>query len=798
MRLTSLFAVALVSGAILFSEIALTRYFSFRLWYHYAFMIISIALLGLSASATAMALARNRLSRFPAEHVLGMSSAAFGLSLVLALNLLGFLNDRFLTQVYTAGAQAFLFIASYWVVLFVPFFFAGCALSWAIRTYAGRVSVVYAFDLVGAGLGALCASKVLYAFHPEQALSFAAVAGLLGALLFTAGSSRRATPVWVVCGVGLVLAVGSYFQQGSLLGADVTQSKGLAQDLYANGGRIIATRPNTNGRVDATTGAVRRFAWGVGGNYQGDFPEQIALRIDGDALTAVTRYDGDFSKWGFSDYMPSTLPYRIGRPKRVLLIGPGGGLDVVNAVNRGAESVTGVEINARIIELVKGEFNEFAGGIYHDPRVEVIHSDGRNFVENTRERYDLVQLTLVDTFAAIASGALSLSEDFLYTEEAFRAYLRTLSPDGMLALGRTQPETLSLLALLHAATADEPDDLASHLFMADHPEILHSLIVLYKRSPLTSEEIARGMTFVSEAQLRLVYAPGHEAESHPEIVRFFRAPDRDAFIANYPTDIAPESDDRPFYFRASKWSALLGTYQPGRGNVLIILGVAVLFAFGLIVAPLSLTERDAVRGHELHLAFFALIGLGFIVLELGLMTKFVLFLGHPVRSLSVTLFSLLVFSGLGSSASRALLGSASAAVSARRRALPFLALIILGVAYGLWLDDLFAGWMGMSLSVRIAIAVALVAPLGFAMGIPLPLGLALLADEREELVLWAWGLNGAASVIGSVGCIALAHAAGYTSTFLAAAICYGLAMIALPRGAGTPRTKSSFTTDPNR
>jgi hypothetical protein len=781
MRLTSLLAVALVSGAILFSEIALTRYFSFRLWYHYAFMIISIALLGLSASATAMALARERLSRFPTTHVLGMSSAAFGICLVLALNLLGFLNDRFLAQVHTEGFQAFLFVASYWAVLFVPFFFAGCTISWAIQTSAGRVSSVYAFDLIGAGLGALCASKLLHVFHPEQALAFAAAAGLAGALLFVAGSQRGVVAVWALCGLGLALAVGSYYERGALLGARVTQSKGLAHDL-AVGARLIATRPSTNGRVDATAAATWRFAWGLG-DYDGPFPQQIRLRIDGDALTPLTRYDGDFSKWAFSDFMPSTLPYWIGNPKRVLLIGPGGGLDVVNAVNRGAEKVTGVEINARIIELVAGEFNEFAGGIYRDPRVEVIHSDGRNFVENTREQYDLVQLTLVDTFAAIASGALSLSEDFLYTREAFRAYLRVLSPDGMLALGRTQPEALSLVAMLHAATPEEEDDLATHLFLADHPRLLHSLIVLYKRSPLTPQEIDSGLEFVRQARLRLVYAPGHEAESHPEIVRFFRAADRDAFIAGYPSDIAPERDDRPFYFRASKWSALLGTYQPGRGNVLIILAVAVLFAFGLIVLPLFLTARDAVRGHQLHLAFFALIGLGFIVLELGLMTKFVLFLGHPVRSLSVTLFSLLAFSGLGSAASRALLGDASAGASARRLALPFLALVTLAVGYGLWLDDVFAGWMGIALPARIATAVALIAPLGFVMGMPLPLGLALLANEREELVLWAWGLNGVASVIGSVGCIALAHAAGYSSTFLVAAICYGVAMIALLRGA---------------
>ncbi len=786
LSLPTLTAVSLVSASALLMEISLTRYFSFRLWYHYAFMIISIALLGLSSAAAFLALLRPRIASLAPNRLLSYGAWLAGASILAALPLLALLNRAWVRESGSVG-RLFLVMALYWLVLFVPFFFAGCALSWSIETYADSIGRVYAYDLLGAALGCLIAVILLSRFHPEQSLAFAAALAMASSFLFFFSRQRAFHWMALAGALGLALALGVGLAGGSLVGSRVTPSKGLAQDLRS-GGRVEATRPGIIGRVDVIAGETEGFAWGLGPNFSGIFPPQLAMRIDGDALTVMTRHDGDFSKWSFTDYMPSTLPYVIGSPKKVLVIGPGGGMDVVNGVERGAELVVGVEINGRIIELVQDEFDAFTGHIYNHPRVRIERSDGRNFVENSSERFDLIQLTLVDTFAAISSGALSLSEDFLYTREAFQAYLEALTPEGYLALGRTVFEGLSLTVLIDSVTRDSGLELGDHLFIADNPGQLHSLVLLFKNTPLTPEEVQRGVDFVQHAGLRLLWAPG-EPPGEPRISGFLTHPDRDRYIRESSLDLVPETDDKPFYFRSSKWTALLGTHTAGRGNLLVILAVSILFAVGFILVPLQVTAPSGLRQHGRLLLYFAFIGLGFIVLEIGLLVKFSLFLGHPVRSLTVTLFSLLLFSGLGSRASQRIFETTSLTKGTlpRRAMAPFVGIILLAVLAAYFLSALLSSWMGLALGLRVSLSILLIAPLGFLMGMPLPFGMTLLRDRGRSFVLWAWGLNGVASVVGSIGCVLLAHLAGYRGAFLVSAACYLAALLSLRRVPGAPQ-----------
>ena len=776
--------ILLISTATLLLEISLTRYFSFHLWFHYAFMIISIALLGLSGASTTLALLRPRLERHPPARVLVSSALACAVAILLSLPVLGVLSSWWTSESQASRGWDAIIIGLYWLTLFVPFFCAGAALSWAIRTYAGQFNTAYAFDLIGAAAGCLLAVALLSWLHPELALASAAVVALLSAICFATGDRRQRRLIPRLAVGGLVVAALAAVAGDRLVGAAVTPTKGLAGDLAA-GGEIVASRPSMTGRVDVVRDPRRRFSWGLGGNFQGSFPEQLAVRIDGDALTTITRYDGDFASWEFTEYSPATLPFVIGRPQSVLVIGPGGGMDVVNALGHGARSITGVEINRQIIDLVRGRFGEFTGGIYDHPAVRIVHSDGRNYIESSDERYDLVQLTFVDTFAALSSGALSLSEDFLYTREAFAAYLEALSDDGLLALGMVGGQALSLAVLTETATRDLGLDLGAHLFIAHHPRKSHSMVFLFSRRPLSAEQVERGIDFVARAGLAILFAPGHEAASDPEIVRFLSSDDPDAFVAGYPRDIRPETDDKPFFFRRSKWTAVLGGSLGGRGNLLIILGIAVLFALGLIVLPLALTMPGALRRHGSEMRAFTFVGLGFIMLEMALLVKFSLFLGHPVRSLALVLFSMLFFAGLGSAAGRLLLarrgGDRPALRSAAVMVVPFAAIAAIGVAYGFLLPRLFDLWMGLSIAARVGLAVALLAPLSFLMGMPLPVCLARLRHRGEKLVLWGWALNGAASVIGSILTIVLAHALGYRATFLLAAACYLLASFSLLR-----------------
>jgi spermidine synthase len=764
-ELASCAGLALVAGGVLAAEIAWTRYFSFRLWYHYAFMIIGVAMLGLGSGGTAMALARERLAAIGDARVLSASALLFSLTLGASVALLARLDDLVAGRLESFGA-----VALAWIVLFVPFFFAGCAISWAIRSMATTVHRAYASDLLGAALGALAAALLLDRMWPERVLGLAALASIAAA-----GSFRLAEPTRSRRHLAATVLAAAATLPALLLdarsAAGITATKGLRDDL-ARGGRIVASYPGAHGRVDVVSDALGGFAWGLDPAFRTKVPPQLAVRIDGDALTAITRFDGDLRPWDFAARMPSDLPYAIASPREVLVIGPGGGMDVVNALRRGATRVTGVEVNRRVIEAVARDFAEFAGGIYSDPRVEIVHGDGRNFVERARVDYDLVQLTLVDTFAAISSGALALSEDFLYTREAFAAYLDALAPDGILALGRTVPEALPLTVLLERASRPLGVDVARHLFVAGNPERPHSLIALFKRSPLSPSEIDAAAAFAQAAGLRIVYAPGREGVSDRSILAFFGAGDRDAFVDGWPHDIAPESDDRPFYFRSSKWSQLLGTHVGGEGNLWAMLGVSVLFAGVGIVAPLVVGARSPLEGHGELLGYFAAIGLAFIFVELALITKLIVFLGHPARSLTVTLFSLLLFSGLGSAASRRAAAGGSRSRGAAGPGLALGAIAALTLAYALGLSRLLALGMGLPLPARIAIAVAAIAPLGLLMGMPLPVVLARLEGSAPRLVLWAWGLNAVATVVGAVAAALLARRIGFSGLLALGAALY--------------------------
>lgn len=311
-------AVALLSAAILLVEISLTRYFSFRLWYHYSFMIVGIAMLGLSAASSLLAVLRHRRRGAPLPWPpMSAGAALCAATLLLALPLLARLNALWVDE--QDGSQLVLFgvLLLYWLVLFVPFYCGGAAISWAVQTHAERMGVLYAWDLAGGACGCLMAVALLSLLYPEQSLAVAAAVAAGAALLFLVAEPMRprqrrrlAVPTALLLLLAAMLASGR-FDRWRFDGV-ITPSKGLWHDVRS-GGRTVASAPNMTGRVDVVAGSLRRFAWGLGDGHRGAFPEQLALRIDGDALTSITRWDGDrhSADWQFADRMPATLAHAM-------------------------------------------------------------------------------------------------------------------------------------------------------------------------------------------------------------------------------------------------------------------------------------------------------------------------------------------------------------------------------------------------------------------------------------------------------------------------------------------------------
>ncbi len=461
----------------------------------------------------------------------------------------------------------------------------------------------------------------------------------------------------------------------------------------------------------------------------------------------------------------------------------------MSALVFGARRVVGVEINPIIAnDVMRDRFREFSGGIYTNPRVRIVVDDGRSFVRRTPDRYDVIQASLVDTWAATAAGAYTLTENSLYTTEAFNDYLDHLTDDGILTITRWVFDGLRLVSLAQEACEARGWDARSRLAIVQHDRVATFLL---KRSPFTPEEISLIRDTSDRLRFQILYAPSDEGAPVETLVggtntadyaRLIRAMDRTQFYKEYRQDIRPTTDDRPFFFHTTKLgdqlqvalgrSMLFGNGLSALLTLMVISGALVVL---FVVGPLALAGGSRPRGWPAWLAYFGAIGAGFMLIEVSILQRFVLLLGHPVYSLTVTLFSLLLGTGLGAGLSRRLDGP-----GLQRAAAVTLALIVaLAVICVAALAPLVAWAVPFSRGSRIALAVATLLPIGMVLGIPMPTGIQLMRARAPEMVTWAWGINGALSVVGATFAIFIAMNWGFGATLLAAAAMYLLALGAL-------------------
>jgi hypothetical protein len=799
------------STAVLTLEIALTRIFSVSLWYHLAFMVISTALLGFGASGIFLTLRRDlleenlerNLTRFAGLTAVGII-LSFAVMTRLPLDPLApmaqGLNGG--QQILQTALLILLLLADY-VLVVIPFFFAGLTLGSAFSALAKHISTLYFADLIGGGMGCLVVVGMLWILPGQGVVLFAAALAALAAFFFSrqpaAGTQNRPGNSWAtfVALGGAVILFGLSPIANRLLALYIPPSKPLYQ-AYADPSIDLAYTGFTPfARVDVMyQEGASLGAWGLSQLCTAPpSPEQMFITIDAAAITTITRFDGDLEKIGFVNCAPSSLAYQVrSQPlNSALLIGPGGGIDVLTAYYNGVKRIIGAEINPLIINLVASQalYHDFAGGLYTDfPQIQIELAEGRNFVARSKEKYDLIQFSQVDTWAAAASGAYSLTENFLYTTEAFLDYYDHLTEDGMLTVGRWyfEPPRQAFRLVTIGTTALEERGVPNpeQHFMVVRAGDTSTFIM--KKSPFTSDEIAHLRQVVDNLGFTMLYAPG---ESDPDnwFVRFFSAPDRAQFYRNYPLDVTPTTDNRPFFFEYYGWSNL-GNFRSGKATLVILLIQALLLASGLILWPLWRFQRRglATRGARRFIVYFVALGIGFIFIEIGLMQRFILFLGHPVYSTSVVLFSLLTFSGLGSFLSGRLL-TISPQATAREEAserdprqlqrwvIPLLGLLT--AAYIVALPGLFHLLLSLDLTYRVVISIVLLAPLGLLMGMPFPTGIRLVDRVNPSLVPWAWGVNGFSSVIGSILAVMIAQSYGFALVMGLAVVIYlgGLAAV---------------------
>lgn len=783
-----------ISMAVLTLQIALTRIFSVSLWYHLAFMVISTALLGFGASGAYLAVRRNVRADNLAQK-LPLYAGLTALSVVVAFAVITRLPLDPLAPMLPGLSPAdrtwqtvilvLLLLAEY-VLVVVPFFFAGLTLGGTFSSLARRISTLYFADLIGAGTGCLVVVALLWVLPGQGVVFVAAGLAALAALFFSLSgpAGARRTLTYAALG-GAIVLFGLSPVADRLLPLHIPPSKPLYQAYTDPTIDLVYTGYTPFARVDVMyKEGASLGAWGISARCPAPpSPEQMFITIDAAAITAITRFDGNPDSIAFVNCAPSGLAYQVPAqpPHSALIIGPGGGIDVLTALYNRVERVVGVEINPLIVDLVADAslFREFAGGLYTDyPGIHVELAEGRNYVARTDERFDLIQFSQVDTWAAAASGAYSLSENFLYTTEAFLDYYDHLTDDGMLTVGRwyfDPPQQAFRLVTIGAAALEQRGvtDPARHFMVVRAGD---TATFLMKRTPFTADEIARLRRVVGDLDFDMLYAPD-VTDADNWFVRFFTAPDRAAFFRDYPLDVSPTSDDRPFFFEYYGWSNL-GDFRSGKVTLLILLAQALLLAAAFILWPLWRFQRAGLttRGATQFLFYFAALGVGFILIEIGLMQRFILFLGHPVYATSVVLFSILTFSGLGSYLSGRLLGEGDPR-RLQRRVIPLLGALTIG--YVFLLPPLFHAFIGLDLPVRVVIAVLLLMPLGLLMGMPFPLGIRLVDRVNPGLVAWAWGVNGFSSVLGSILTVMIAQSYGFSVVIGLAVVIYLLGLLAI-------------------
>jgi spermidine synthase len=764
-----LLGVALTSLATIALELALTRLFSATMFYHFAFLAISLALFGSGAGGVALYALRDRFPRERASVHLAVCAVLFAASVVLALYVI--LDNPIpaaLPGLHLVGPLSLVYGAAA-----LPFFFAGLTISLAIDAWARGMSRLYLFDLAGAALGCLLLVPALDALGAVDTVLAVALVAALASFVFAGGGAGPR--VRAVAALAPAAAGGLLLSNHQSRHLDIREAKGLRED------GVVFSKWNSFSRV-----TVGRTA----------DPDRHLIFIDADAATALLRDASDLDKHRAEGDRVEALAYHVAPRKKVLIIGPGGGVDVVIARLFGARDITAVEVNPLVARdvMLEEPFLSYSGRLYRQPGVRLEVDEARSFIRRSRERYDLVLGTMVDTWAATAAGAFALTENNLYTVEAFRDYLAHLTDGGVLSLTRwyQQPpdQLLRLMSLARAAMSEVGiSDPSRHLLLmrgAPHGSGLATGTLLLKKSAFTDEECRSADEFAARTGYEVLYSPTRRPES--DFKRLAEADDPREVWDSLKSDVTPTRDDSPFFFQSVRLERLFrprlaqGEWAKtslGTTVLVTLVGISAIVVVLFVLGPLLLVRRrlggSPRPGRMLLLLYFGCLGLAFVLIEVALVQKSVLFLGHPVYALTIVLFSILLSSAAGS----ALSGQLTLLVPALRRVLPAIAVLV--VAYVLLLPVVFYGFVHLEAPVRMGLAVLVIAPLGVLMGVPMPTGIRLLAGYAPALVPWAWGVNGAASVLGSAGAVALAMMAGFNATLLTGAIFYLLALVCVIR-----------------
>lgn len=770
-------------------EVLLTRIFSVTMWYHFSFMAISLAMFGITVGALSVYLHPEDYAGIRAERQIALSSLCFAISVVISTFVhlsVPFNPDRSL-----AGAGSLVFT---YLLMSSPFFFSGLCICAALTAFSKQISKLYAADLAGAALGCILLIYTLGLTDAPTAIFVVAFFGSVGAVLFAADGNFLHLRRWAVglSALFLVFVIGNTIlvsRQRPLLRLRWAKGVWEAPSLYE--------KWNSYSRI-AVHGVLGRLmspvSEGIGATYHVERGVKLLdLSIDANAQTALTSFEGDWSVLAYLKYDVKNLVHYIRSNSKVLIIGAGGGRDVLSALLFGQKSVRAVEINQNIIDTVNGQFGDYTGHLDRYPGVTFVNDEARSYIARTDERFDILEASFIDTWAATAAGAYTLTENSLYTVEAWKLFLNRLTPTGIISFSRWYYQSLPGEAYRLTSLAAEA---LRQQGVANPRE--HILLVRNLRDPLKQRTAGAVTMLVSRAPF-----PPHDLDRIEEIARAmqfdivlsprFALDSVFATLASgsdlghaaglLPLNLSPPTDDCPFFFNLVSFRKAFDSKLWEQGGspsfnlqavfvlVVLLVVVLVLTLLCIFMPLLQKTGKQALRGATPHLLFFAAIGFGFMLIEISQMQRLIIFLGHPTYALSVVLFVLLVSSGLGSYSTQRIDLPAGTSLAFVRL------LLLLGVlaAFGILTPRAIAAFGSSTTPQRILVAMVILFPMGVVMGMAFPLGFKLAANVSNALTPWLWGINGATSVCASVLGLVIALNAGISASFWTGFACYAAA-----------------------
>ncbi len=780
----------LISFSIFMYQVCLLRILSISDYYHFAFLIVSIALLGFGISGSFLYFFINKFK--DPNFILLFFSFCFSISIIIsfiAIDLIPF--DSF--KIAWELRQIF-YLAVYYLSLLLPFFFGGSFIGYIFFAQE-KPGITYFYNLIGSAAGSLLVIFLIPFISERGVIIASTVVGLAATFILINKRYLKVFLISVVIFLILLSSVLLYFPQ--VMDIRMSPYKSLPTVLRYPDSKVIYSGENSYSVVNVIESSSIKSAPGISLKYGKAPPAQLGITIDGDNLSAITKVQEDISEPGFMEYLPISLlftakPY----PENVLVIEPGGGMDVLSCLYFDSGSVYVVESNSLVVDVLEKDFSEFSGKIYNRDNVKIYETSSRNFAKVAPVHFDLIIISLSDSFHPISSGAYSLNENYLYTTQSFKDLIKILKKDGVLAITRwvqfPPSENLKILStLMDSCSKLDIKDVSSNIFGF---RSWSTLTTMFKKDGFLPQEISDLKMKTGELNFDIVYYNSVTEEEvniynqldRPYFYNFYKEiledddKDRENFYDSYYFNISPSIDDMPYFFdffRFGQVSDIIKYFgkstQPfGGGGYLILIAaliISIILSILLILFPLRIKRINInIRRDYRFLIYFLALGFGYFFIELPFIQRFILILGEPAYSLSVILFSLMLSAGLGSYLS-----------SRFRFDLRLVILILVSyIAVFIWSFPFVSDFIiSKDLWQRFFYTILLIMPAGFFMGIPFPTGISKAKQKRKEIIPWLWAVNGCASVIGSIAAVIISIHFGFFIVIGISVLLYILALI---------------------